>query len=674
LSSSSIPLIRTIKEKCRVCYTCVRECPAKAIQVRDGQAEVIFDHCIGCGRCFNVCSQQAKEIRDSIQEVSELLKSEYKVVACVAPSVPAEFNDLDHKQFVGVLKTMGFAYVVEVAFGADLVSAKYKELFDKTTSETKGYISTTCPAIVSYVEKYYPELVKNLVPIASPMIAMAKVVHQKYGKNTKIVFIGPCLAKKDEASNFQGEEIDSVLTFAELRKMMKDQKIDFDSVPLLEFDPPHPGRGVTFPMGRGLIQSAALQEDLMTNDVISVNGSNGFLEIIKEHSKNGGMKTKLIDVLCCQDGCIMGPGFTRKRTQFNRHADVSKYAKSAYDKHDKHVWLSEMEIYKNIDLDVKFISDDKCLPLPSKEELIEILEKLGKFKPEDELNCGACGYETCVEHAIAIHSGIAEVQMCLPYTIERLKETTTELSKSYAQLENTQKALIQSEKLASMGQLAAGVAHEVNNPLGIVLLYAHLLLDEVDENSPNYCDLQMIVEQADRCRKIVGGLLNFARKNKVILKETSINELIINCLKGLSEPSNIEIIFDKDSKNVIGSIDPDQITQVLVNLISNAAEAMPDGGTISIITSEDEDNVIIKVKDTGIGIKESYLKKIFEPFFTTKQIGKGTGLGLAVTYGIIKMHKGQITVESNSYPEKGQTGTTFIVTLPKRESEININD
>jgi len=673
VSSSSIPLIRTIKEKCRVCYTCVRECPAKAIRVRDGQAEVIFDHCIGCGSCFTVCSQQAKEIRDSIQEVKDLLESGYKVAACLAPSIPAEFNDIDHKQLVGILKAMSFTYVVEVAFGADLVSAKYKELFDKTTPETKGYISTTCPAIVSYVEKYYPELVKNLAPIASPMVAMAKVVHQKYGKDCKIVFIGPCVAKKDEASTFH-EEIDTVLTFAELRKIMRDKKIDPDSVPLLDFDPPHPSRGVTFPMGRGLLQSAGLQEDLMTNDVISVNGSNGFLEIIKEHSKNGGMKTKLIDVLCCQDGCIMGPGFTRRRTQFNRHADVSKYARYAYDRHNEHVWRAEMERYKNIDLSVNFISDDKRLPVPSKEELIEILNKLGKFKSEDELNCGACGYETCIEHAVAIHSGIAEVQMCLPYTIERLKETTAELSESYEQLESTQKALIQSEKLASMGQLAAGVAHEVNNPLGIVLLYAHLLLDEIDEKSPNFNDLKMIVEQADRCRKIVGGLLNFARKNKVILKETSLNDLIDRCLKGLTAPANVQINFNKNEKDVVGSIDPDQITQVLVNLISNAIEAMPDGGILSINTSEDDDNAIIKVKDSGIGIKENHLKKIFEPFFTTKQIGKGTGLGLAVTYGIIKMHKGQINVESNPYPEKGPTWTTFTVTLPKRESEININD
>ena len=151
--SASIPLVKTIKERCRVCYTCVRECPAKAIRIADGQAEVIPERCIGCGNCVRVCNQQAKEVLDSIPETQRLLDSGARVAAIVAPSFPAEFADWNYRNLTGVLRALGFDIVAEVGAGADLVADRYRKLLDSNPPE--GYMTTSCRAIVAYMERYF---------------------------------------------------------------------------------------------------------------------------------------------------------------------------------------------------------------------------------------------------------------------------------------------------------------------------------------------------------------------------------------------------------------------------------------------------------------------------------------------------------------------------------------
>jgi signal transduction histidine kinase len=231
-------------------------------------------------------------------------------------------------------------------------------------------------------------------------------------------------------------------------------------------------------------------------------------------------------------------------------------------------------------------------------------------------------------------------------------------------LDETREQLIQKEKLASVGQLAAGVAHEINNPLGSVLLYADLLCNEMpEENQQQREDLQMIIREATRCKVIVNDLLNFSRQHEILSQETDLNEM----LNQLAEEQSIQGLYDDvkiltDLDPELGTIqaDPQQLTQVFINLMSNAAEAMPEGGELLLRTRRGPmpGYVTIEVQDTGHGITEENMKKIFTPFFTTKPIGKGTGLGLAIIYGIVKMHQGQIDVKS----EVGK-GTNFTITL-----------
>jgi two-component system NtrC family sensor kinase len=241
-------------------------------------------------------------------------------------------------------------------------------------------------------------------------------------------------------------------------------------------------------------------------------------------------------------------------------------------------------------------------------------------------------------------------------------------------LQATQEQLVQKEKLASVGQLAAGVAHEINNPLGSILLLADVMYKETAEGDQRRQDLKMITEQARRCKGIVFDLLSFARENRVMAQETHINRLVESVvaeqLAGAGDLAsaykNVRVVRKLDSRSPVIQADPDQLRQCLLNLMSNAVDAMePDGGTLTISTRVlNRSQIEITVTDTGSGMSEETLGKLFTPFFTTKPPGKGTGLGLSIIYGIVKMHRGDIFVQS----ELGE-GTTFTIVLPTRLPE-----
>ena len=668
------PLVSTIKEKCRMCYACVRECPAKAIRILDGQASVVPDRCIGCGNCVRVCSQNAKQVLSDVATAFALLASTDRVAAIVAPSFPAEFTDLQTSQLVGMIGDLGFDSVHEVAFGADMVAREYARLLQ---SSARRHITTTCPAVVSYVRKYHPALMPALVPLVSPMVATARALRARYGDELRIVFIGPCIAKKGEAAHDEIEgEVDAVLTFVELRQMFRMRNVaprlaepERESnapLPASPFDPPYPGLGSLFPLSRGLLQAATLREDLLEGDIVTADGRDHFVQAIEDFEA-GASGIRLLDILCCQ-GCIMGVGMSSTEPIFRRRAQVSHEARERVATFDREAWERQLEEFADVDMRRSFsVVEPAFNGEPTQEELEPILQRMNKFEPEDHLNCGACGYESCLDHATAIYKGLAEVEMCLPATVEHLRSTVRELEESHRSLESTREALVKSEKLASMGQLAAGIAHEVNNPLGILLLQANIVLEECEEQSELVDDLSLIVDQANRCKRIIAGLLNFARQSRVVRQPTDIPALVGDVLRTIPFDDNVTVRIDDEMRDPIAEIDADQIVQVMVNLITNAQQAMPDGGLIRIGLEGTDDEITITVTDTGCGIPKENLSKLYTPFFTTKQVGKGTGLGLPVTHGIVKMHRGSIDVRSNADPSAGPTETTFVVKLPRRE-------
>lgn len=656
-SSYRQQLVFTHKDRCRVCYTCLRECPVKAIKIINGQAEVVNDRCIGCGNCVKVCSQGAKYPLLSTDEVLQLLQSDQRVAACIAPSFPAEFSEYqDYHLLIGMIRKLGFDLVTEVAFGADIVAKQYEQRIK--AHPTEGDISSDCPAIVYFIRHYHPELVSYLAPIASPMVAMTRVLRKKYGEDLRVVFIGPCFAKKAET-----DEVDEVITFRELRTMFLKAGITPENTEPSDFDPPLAGKGAIFPVSRGLYNTSNNFEEIPEERVIIAEGRVDFKEAIKEFEE-GVIRDKHLQLLCC-DGCIMGPGTLPGGMKFSRSANVGEYVKQKLSTLDTEAWAKNVEEFSTLDLTQSFSPEDRRLGLPPNEEVEKVLQSMGKFTVLDHLNCGACGYDTCIEHASAIVSGIAENEMCLPYTIEKLHDSIQNLNISNEKLASAKAALKQSEKLAHMGQLSAGIAHELNNPLGVITMYSNILMDETPLEDPMREDLKLIVDQAERCKKIVSGLLNFARKSQVNLQETNVIKFMQHSIDTIIRPDTINVIFEPKITDPIAAFDIDQMMQAVTNLEKNAVEAMPEGGTLTIGIEGDEESVHFLVSDTGHGISKENMEKVFTPFFTTKGSGKGTGLGLPLIYGIVKMHKGKIHLTSNDDHTQGPTGTTFTITIPR---------
>jgi len=398
----------------------------------------------------------------------------------------------------------------------------------------------------------------------------------------------------------------------------------------------------------------------------------------------GHIDAKFLDIVFCE-GCVDGPFVDIEIFVLGRRQNVARYTKAEMNRQNPRDLTIEMTKFKDIELKREFRSIEQQLPIPTEEQIQSILKAMDKAPPNRNLDCRACGHRTCRDKAVAVAQGLAEIEMCLPYLLERtqkiyrqLKKSHQKLQTSHKELENAQTHLIRTEKLASLGQLAAGVAHEINNPLGTITIFAHLLLKTMSDDDPHREDVKMIIDEANRTKEIVQGLLSFARETKLRPGLTNINELIEDVLSLVTNQSlfhNIKIEKQLAENLETTFADGTQVKQVFLNIILNAAQAMQGQGELYITTEKDSKKqlITIKIKDTGPGIADHIMKKLFDPFFTTKE--KGTGLGLAISYGIIERHLGKIDVET----EIG-VGSTFIITLPiltdenKLRKEILIED
>ncbi len=405
-------LISTVPASCRDCYKCVRSCPVKAIKVINGHAEVIEGRCISDGRCVRVCPQNAKKVENNIDQVKNILKIGTKTAVSLAPSFTGAFPENKPGQVVAGLKKLGFSYIGETAAGAKLVAEEHKRLLTKTQVPV---ITSCCPVVVNLIEIYYPELIPYLAPIVSPMVAHAKMLKQIYGSETKVVFIGPCIAKKGE---FQGrsevEAVDAVLTFQEVLKMLEEQNIKLSGCQPVDFDNPGPANSRTFPLPGGLARSVTLSTDLLAKEIISVDGLDEVIDFLERFHEVQDL-FRLIELLACQGGCITGPDITGTATQFARRATVIAHAET-FDKESAEKSMSKLSKKEISNL---YFPRGVNRFRPTEEQIRDILAKTGKFKPEDELNCGACGYDSCRDKATAVAMGMAEVDMCIPYMRDR---------------------------------------------------------------------------------------------------------------------------------------------------------------------------------------------------------------------------------------------------------------
>jgi len=395
--------ITSIKARCRDCHRCIRACPVKAISLQSGQASVVPELCINCGACVASCPQEAKAVVSQAEDVKSMLLRGEQVIVSLAPSYAAAFADCQPGQVVAGLKALGFTRVEETALAAEAVAEHYRRLIEAGAGTV---ISSCCPAIVNLLEVHFPELLPLLADSASPMIAHALDLRRRY-PDARVVFIGPCIAKIQEASRgAAGGAVDAVLTFPQLAGLWQERGIAPNlSVPV---EPDQATRtAAIYPISRGILATAGISADAAP-ECLAISGVDSCLQVFAELAA-GKISPRFIEALACPEGCIGGPGMCSSESIPVRRARLLE--------HHRHRCsdAAREELPPMALPSAQFRVRAPRRAQPSESEIRAILAKIGKNTPDDESNCGGCGYPTCRDKAIATYQGLAELEMCVPY-------------------------------------------------------------------------------------------------------------------------------------------------------------------------------------------------------------------------------------------------------------------
>ncbi len=405
--------IYTQINNCRDCYRCVRHCPVKAIQIKDARAVILHDRCTFCGTCVNECPNNVKTIRDDVDQVRMAFLSKKKVIVSLAPSYVSEFAGVEDN-FVRALYRLGFSAVSETAIGAALVSQALDMYYKEHGSAP--FISTACPSVVELVRKYFPDSIDSLAPVPSPLQTHSAYLRRLYGNDIFIVFIGPCVAKKVEADQHAGFP-DVALTFREVRQWLEEENIDLahmDTGIAVDFVPKKAGKACAYPIENGQIETSKIWENkFIEQTALSVSGITRVMSSLK-----GTHTSDFLEALNCDGGCINGPGTSHEDSALIRKKAVATHVLTRLGEPDvfdgDEAFAREVmeKGYGILDAkmpDVAAVSTDRHTDA----EITAALAKLGKTSPEDELNCGGCGYPTCRDMARALLDGMAETEMCV---------------------------------------------------------------------------------------------------------------------------------------------------------------------------------------------------------------------------------------------------------------------
>ena len=402
--------------KCRHCYKCVRNCEVKAIMVKDGRAEIMPENCILCGRCLQICPQSAKTLVSDLNLVKDMVESGEKVVVSIAPSYMGLLKFHTIGQVRSALMRLGFADVRETSEGAALVTAEYAKLLAEGSME--NIISTCCPSVNALIEKYYPQLIPYLAPVVSPMIAHGRLIKQQMGADTKVVFLGPCIAKKQEALDPRHADcIDAVLNFNDINRWLNEEDIVIEDCEDTPFTCLDPRVNRLYPVTNGVINSVVATKSQRDGyRKFYVHGESNCIDLCKSMVR-GEIKGCFIEMNMCSGGCIKGPTVNdRFISRFKVKLDMEeRIPRDPVPEAETAPLMSEVSLGK------VFLDRTPHDPIPSENEIREILAKTGKVRPDDELNCGACGYPTCREKAIAVYQKKAELDMCIPFMYEKSK-------------------------------------------------------------------------------------------------------------------------------------------------------------------------------------------------------------------------------------------------------------
>jgi iron only hydrogenase large subunit-like protein len=584
-------LIELNIDKCDDCQNCVRVCPVHAIKIVSGREFPEIDHkrCTGCGTCVVSCKSGAVSYYDSIQRVQNLISNSDKVAALVDPSISGEFPDItDYRKFVEMIRLLGFTYVIDTSFGVDLVGAAYKKLFEK--SRGKYYIMANCPAIVQHTLKYHPSLADNLAPIVTPMIASALVAGNIYGDDVRKVFIGPCIAAKLDAGEFDpSSPVDEVLTYAELRKLFEHSNLHESQLEFSEFDPPWGRYGSLHPMSNGLLQAGGISEHYLYGSVITAEGSKASLQAVESFEKNIDLIKKHLNIFY-NTGCVMGPGITAPNDRYKKIALVLDYARRRLEKSDMDKWQEEMEKFSQLDLSRKYVKDDQRLEEPPASKIDEIMKLLGKYPHKSGPLCDQCGYPSCRDFAKAVAQGVTRTDMCFDFSIKNknnyiatLRNTNTWKDKEVANLKKELEE-VKNDHLLLSDKLETSRAIMNQIPSGVVIVDEHLKII-----SSNRSFIDVLGNEAREIDEVIPGLRGADLKTLVPVQfyktfqnvlDTSENVLSRDVKVGDSL-LNISV-FSVKPKKVVGGIIRDMFSPEVRNeqIIHRVTEVIDENLTM----------------------------------------------------------------------------------------------
>lgn len=396
--------VYTLINECHDCYKCIRQCPVKAIKIENGHASVLAEKCIACGNCVKACPSDAKRVRSDIDKIKNLILAQKDVYVSLAPSWAGVF-DYKPKKMISILKKLGFKGVSETALGAQEVSIKTAEMLN---SAEKGlFISSACPVIVDYIRLYNPKFSKNIVQLASPALTHAKLLKETYGEDISVVFIGPCVGKKNESDSHK-DLIDAAITFEELKLWLNDEAIDIAAVQADDasvFVPEAAFEGALYPLDGGMnetIRRIGINENVQLLNMCSLQAFENALRGLNPDSLE---KAIFIEALSCDGGCVAGPCISTKKSGVSVMSNVLRGIK----------YREEIPKQPSVIVDIVYSPNMlETIEYPM-QDILHAMKRIGKHSEDDELNCGGCGYSTCRELAKALISGEAEPSMCVSY-------------------------------------------------------------------------------------------------------------------------------------------------------------------------------------------------------------------------------------------------------------------
>lgn len=500
------PLITLNKQECTRCYACVKSCPVKAIHVHTGGSlpEINNDRCIGCGDCFLICGTKAISYRSSVDEAKALFESGDAIAAILSPSISAEFDDIsDYRKLVTMIKALGIQHVNEISFAVDLLAYKYLSLLN----DFKGryYIASIDPIMVNFIEKYHPNLISNLAPLVSPMIALTKVVRKIHGPDVRVIYIGPEIATKNEALKFDGDaRVDVVITFEELRLLFKEYNIDESNLEYSVIDGPLSYKGSLYPLRNGFAQTADMDENLLTASMFSLEGKNEMMDAITEFENN---ITTIQRHFCIRFGNgLDGPGITKRGNRLYKEYQVIKYANKRLQNFFRVEWYDNLQRFLELDLSQTFTADDQRLPSPSPERIREILAEMGKSE-NDNMGCLECGYANCIELAKDIANGITVPDMCISYSMKSSAQYEESLHEMNEKLAQARKALRESEERTKLEKESAVQASELTNAMLEKLRAGVVIVDNMLKIvKANSTFTTILGEEAEQINEVIPGL------------------------------------------------------------------------------------------------------------------------------------------------------------------------